>query len=94
MRPHQRQEVTGVVVNSQMQAPRAMRRRLRQEMYYIHKYGLEEHCERAPSLYGRRLEHLRGVAGYIVFLNPNDRDAKAAFDNLRDASRFQSRDEN
>lgn len=38
---HQRQEVTGVVVNEHLQVPRSVRRGLRQEIYYIKAFGLE-----------------------------------------------------
>ena len=33
-----RQEVTGIVVNEKLQAPRDMRRTLRQKMYYLNRY--------------------------------------------------------
>lgn len=78
MLPHERQEVTGVVVNSRMQAPRYVRRRLRQELYYIEKFGLSAHEEKRPSLRTNRIDHLRGIAEYVLFLNPEDRDAKKA----------------
>ena len=41
-----RQEVTGLVVNDHVQVSKAYRRRLRQEWYYIRKYGLKGHLER------------------------------------------------
>lgn len=78
MLTHQQQEVTGVVVNQKIQANRSMRRRLRQEIYYIERYGFESHDKKCPSLYGNRIDHLRGLAEFIRFLNPNDRDAKKA----------------
>lgn len=82
MKPHQRQEVTGVVVNKKLQATRPMRRRLRQELYYIKKHGLAAHNERSPTLYTNRLDHLRGVAEFILFLNEQDRDALATIAHL------------
>lgn len=75
---HQQQEVTGVVVNERIQAPRLLRRRLRQEIYYLKKFSLEEHCLHRFSLYGNRLDHLRGLAEFVLFLNPMDRDAREA----------------
>lgn len=36
-----RQEVTGIVVNSHMQVPKEQRKHIRQQVYYISKYGLE-----------------------------------------------------
>ena len=41
-----RQEVTGLVVNDHVQVSKAYRRRLRQEWYYIRKYGLKGHLAR------------------------------------------------
>ena len=41
-----RQEVTGLVVNDHIQVSKAYRRRLRQEWYYIRKYGLKGHLAR------------------------------------------------
>jgi RNA-directed DNA polymerase len=79
---HQRQEVTGVVVNERLQAPRWIRRALRQETYYIRHFGHEAHHERRPSVYENHLGHLRGLAEFVVFLNPNDRDARTAIDVL------------
>lgn len=76
MLPHERQEVTGVIVNKKAQAPRQVRRKLRQEIYYINKYGLAGHLERCASLLANRADHLRGLAEYVVFLNSNDRDAQ------------------
>lgn len=79
---HERQEVTGVTVNEHMQAPRTVRRRLRQEIHYLKKYGEEQHFARNFSFYNNRLAHLRGLAEFILFLNPNDRDAKDAIAEL------------
>lgn len=79
---HQRQEVTGVVVNSKIQAPRELRRQLRQEIYYLRKFGKSGHRPRSSPLHGNRLDHLRGVAEFIRFLNPGDRDAQAAIELL------------
>lgn len=80
---HERQEVTGVVVNQRLQAPRNIRRMLRQEIYYIDRFGLTSHEEHRPSLYANRRDHLRGVAEFILFLNPDDRDARNAIEVLR-----------
>jgi RNA-directed DNA polymerase len=82
MLPHERQEITGVVVNKHLQAPRNVRRGIRQELHYIGLFGIEEHQARKGSLYGNRLDHLRGLAEFVRFLNPTDRDALRARDVL------------
>lgn len=38
---HHRQTVTGIAVNTKLQAPTAYRRKLRQDLYYLYKYGPE-----------------------------------------------------
>lgn len=76
MQRHRRQEVTGVIVNERLQAPRQLRRALRQEIHYIERFGCENHFDRRFSLFGKRVDHLRGIAEYILFLNPDDRDAR------------------
>lgn len=78
MRPHERQEVTGVIVNHVLQAPRSVRRALRKEIYFIRKHGFPEHESECASAYENRRAHLQGIAEFILFLNPNDRDAKQA----------------
>jgi RNA-directed DNA polymerase len=76
MSSHERQEVTGVVVNKRIQAPRSVRRKLRQESYFIRKFGTPGHLEWCSSVLSNREDHLRGVAEYVLFLNPEDRDAR------------------
>lgn len=78
MQRHNRQEVTGIVVNKKMQAPRSLRRKLRQDIYYIEKYGLDSHMEATKKLLVNYVNHLRGIANFISFVNPADRDAKQA----------------
>jgi len=76
LRQGQRQEVTGVVVNKRMAAPRALRRKLRQTAYYVNKFGLRSHMEHAHVDKRAYVEHLLGKANYVLFLNPEDRDAQ------------------
>ena len=45
-----RQIVTGIVVNWKPQVPREYRRKVRQELYYCRKYGVEEHLKRSGAL--------------------------------------------
>ncbi len=60
LHPHQRQEVTGIVVNSKLSWPRAERRRLRQEVYYVNRFGVESHLSRREGSRSRYKEHLFG----------------------------------
>ena len=82
-RPHQRQCVTGVVVNSKIQAPRTYRRELRKQIHYIDQYGLQDHMKRGQLSRANYVEYLVGVAHHVLFLNPEDRDALHALEVLR-----------
>ena len=78
MRAHQRQEVTGIVVNKKLQAPIDCRKELRQCIYYIEKYGIESHLEKIGEMRGNYVSHLLGKANFILFINPHDKDALKA----------------
>lgn len=70
-----RQKVTGVVVNGQPQADREYRRKIRGEMHYMQKYGVESHLERLglgepPEAY---LRGLSGRIGFVLQIRPGDR---------------------
>lgn len=71
---HQRQEVTGIVVNEKMQVPREVRRKLRQSVYYIEKYGLNSHLEHTENTRANHIKHLLGIANFILFVNPEDEE--------------------
>ena len=74
-RPGQKQEVTGVIVNEKIQAPKELRKQLRQAVYYIEKYGLASHLEKTENLKANHVYHWLGIANFILFLNPNDEEA-------------------
>ncbi|MCA9116128.1 MAG: RNA-directed DNA polymerase [Planctomycetaceae bacterium] len=78
MGEHQRQLVTGVVVNEKLQVPRGVRRGLRKEVYYIEKFGLTEHVRRMGVSDPKYVSRLRGMAAHILAVNPNDEEAKNA----------------
>ena len=76
----QQQIVTGIVVNEKAQVPKTYRRNLRQEIYYIEKFGLSEHLahihsDLTPEKY---LEHLKGKIRYVLQINPQDREFQEA----------------
>lgn len=72
MMKHQKQEVTGIVVNEKLQAPRALRRKVRQEVYYINKYGLDSHLNAIGSTRANYIEHLKGLVQFVIFVNEKD----------------------
>lgn len=83
MQSHQRQEVTGVVVNERLRAPRTLRRKLRQAIHYIETYGLDSHLEVTGEIRSRHVYHWMGIATFILHLDPADFDANHAMVVLR-----------
>lgn len=75
-RSHQRQIVTGIIVNSKMNTEREMRRKNRQSLYYINKFGIDDHMNKLNIEKYRYKEHLVGAAGFIKFINKREKDAK------------------
>lgn len=73
-----RQNVTGVVVNDKLQVPRTYRMKIRQEMFYVQKYGLAEHLDRAKDIPKwiqtplHYAHHLYGKICFVLQINPND----------------------
>lgn len=65
--------VTGVVVNEKPQAPINYRRKVRQEMYYISKFGLAKHLEREKIQdKDKYIKSLTGRINFILQINSGD----------------------
>ena len=75
-RPGQQQTVTGIVVNEKMSIPADYRRKLRQELYYCRKFGIQEHLQ----IIGLEIPEdtyrmqLLGKVNYVLQVQPEDRD--------------------
>lgn len=82
-RQNSRQEVTGIVVNEHIQVPKSIRRDLRQQVYYIKKYGLDSHLLHTNELRKNYLCHLLGLANYAHYINPKDVELKDAITFLK-----------
>lgn len=69
-----RQEVTGLVVNQKLQTSKEYRRRIRQECYYIKKFGLKDHLAHIGYKKGEThyLQSLNSKINYILYVNPSD----------------------
>lgn len=67
-----RQEVTGIVVNEQLQIPKQDRREIRQQLYYIKKFGLASHLEHIKESRENYILHLLGRVSFGLFVNPQD----------------------
>lgn len=74
LRDGQKKAVTGIVVNEKPNTAAAYRRKLRQELYFCRKYGVEEHIQRLgldipASDYIRRL---LGRVNYVLQITPGN----------------------
>ena len=62
-----RQTVTGIVVNQKTNVPTEYKRKIRQEIYFCKKFGVEEHLKRTDS--GLTPEkYLQSLQGHIAFV--------------------------
>ena len=75
-----RQEVTGIVVNDHPQLSRDYRRKLRQELYFVFKYGIKDALEHInkkevsnKEIYSYACQ-LSSKISYVLFINPNDKE--------------------
>ena len=80
--PGHRKRLAGVVVSHKLQADVSFRRRLRQEFYYIGRFGLESHLERSgitqsPAAY---LQRLLGQTSFVLQINPEDKEFQECFE--------------
>ena len=75
-RSGQQQTVTGIVVNEKLSIPADYRRKLRQELYYCRKFGIQEHLKRIGLKIPEdacRMQ-LLGKVNYVLQVHPNDKD--------------------
>lgn len=83
MRRGDRQKITGIVVNEKQQLPREYRMKIRQEVHYIQKFGLDDHLAHIGTTRSNYLDHLMGKIEYALFINPKDEKMKAYRDTIR-----------
>ena len=86
MRSGDRQYVTGIVVNEVQQLPREYRMKIRQEVHFIEKFGLDNHLSHIGESRANYIEHLGGKIDYTLSINPNDtkmQEYKKIIDKIR-----------
>lgn len=73
---HQRQIITCIVVNRKLQTPKTYRKKIRQELYYIKLYGIEEHLKRInkPITKQEYIHSLLGKINFVLSIQPNDKE--------------------
>ena len=71
------QKVTGIVVNEKMQVSLNYRKKIRQEMYYIRKFGLDGHLNRlGVSDSGKYLNSLLGRILFVLQVDSSNKEFK------------------
>lgn len=71
-KPHQRQIVTGLVVNEKVSIKKTEQRLIRQEIFYIKTKGLEEHLRWKKLDRNNYLGHLLGKINFCLFVRPEN----------------------
>ena len=74
LRRNTKQIITGVVINEKINSSKNYRKKIRQEMYYIQKYGLDGH-----NIYTNQnimLSSLMGKVRYCLFLDSTNKEFK------------------
>lgn len=74
MRKSKRQLVTGIVVNNKnkMSITKKKIKKLRQEIYYVKKYGLDDHLSKIGMTKKHYLEHLIGEVSFWLYVSPKN----------------------
>ncbi len=76
--PHQRQEVTGLLVNgSQVRIPKSYKRSLYQQLFYCSKFGVQSHLEKINCNKAFFKEHIYGKIYFVNLVEP--REARKMF---------------
>ena len=70
---NKRQTVTGIVVNEKINITKDYKKNIRKEMYYIKKFGLDEHLNRSGiSDKQRYILSLQGRIAFVLQTTPNN----------------------
>ena len=75
-RPGQQQSVTGIVVNEKLSIPADYRRKIRQELYYCRKFGIQEHLQKTGLEISEDTYRMQllGKVNYVLQVHPDDQD--------------------
>lgn len=82
LRRHQAQKVTAIMVNDKMQVSRAYRRQLRQELYYLNRFGIHSEAAQAAERYPEYLSELYGRVSFVLYVDPENREFRVAAQKL------------
>lgn len=82
MKQNEPQIVSGVIINRKIQLPKNVRNDIRKVMYFIKKYGIENHMEKTNEKRSYYINHLLGKIQYGLSLNPDDNELKKYRDEI------------
>lgn len=70
------QKITGIVVNEKVQVSSSYRKKIRQEVYFINKFGVENHLNKLNLNINRNkyLKSLLGRINFVLSVNPIDNE--------------------
>ena len=68
------QLVSGIVVNTKAQVPKIKRNAIRNEMFFIKKFGITSHVEMKQIKHKDYLRHMIGKVGYVLSIYPKDNE--------------------
>jgi len=74
MKHNQRQIVTGCVVNQRIHLPSEQLRKIRQEIYFIKKFGLSQHLQNIGCNKKNYVKHLYGRINYALLIQPSNKE--------------------
>ena len=70
MYKNRKQMITGLIVNEKINVPKEKIKYLRQQIYYIKKFGVNRHLENIQYCHSNIKEHLYGLAYFIKMVSP------------------------
>ncbi len=74
LRKHQKQYVTGIIVNEKLSIDSKIKRKIRQDIYYIKKYGLNSHMSHCNIEKENYLNHILGIINWVLFVEPKNEE--------------------
>lgn len=77
MRPNCKQKITGIIVNERLSVEKKFLKSIRQEVYFIQKFGIFGHARHIKSKNPRAtLDRLLGQVSHALFIRTNDKALK------------------
>lgn len=72
IKPGDKKQVTGLIVNDQLSVPKSTIRELRKNIYYIKEFGIDSHLNKIKYEYAKEkyIDSLYGTASFIKMISP------------------------